>query len=57
MSEFIEVSIKLRRLCNQSSCTECPIGKAKGKLDTCFEYLTEHPDVVEEIVMKGGADE
>lgn len=56
MSEFVEIAKKLRAICNVEDCKSCPIGTAKGKWDTCFEFLCEHPDKVEKIV-KGAFDE
>ena len=52
--EFIEVMNLASELCRRSwVCSDCPLGSAKDELHmNCHEYMLNHPEKAENIIVK-----
>ena len=55
MAEFKEVVKQFNRMCKAQQCNRCPLNN-KRDVFTCWRALTEHPDEMEEAIMRWAED-
>ena len=53
MAEFVTVTKELDRMCKHfANCGNCPLAKLQGSWELCRNWITNHPEETERVVME-----